>query len=85
MLGLESDNQITYYAGPIKITICGWSEKITLSTTTEWDYLLDEAKEIAIQAWELDKENIIREKNKITIKTNYNTIKLYIEHSIILT
>lgn len=82
-LGFKSDNLIIYYAGPIKISISGWSECITLSTNSKWKHLLSECLEIAKEAWELDDNSITFKENEVYIKYNFNNIKLYIEHSII--
>lgn len=83
-LNIESDNQITYYAGPIKIEICGWNEEIKISCKEKWAYLLEECIETAKEAWELEDNQIFKENNLIKIKYNFKNIKLYIEHAIIL-
>jgi coenzyme F420-reducing hydrogenase alpha subunit len=84
---MESDNQINYYAGPIKINISGWTEEIEISSSKRWEHLLKEAVEIAKEAWEIEENQIEKEEEseKITIKIkyNYNNLKLYIEHNII--
>ena len=82
-MDLESDNQIIYFAGPIKISISGWDGYIVLESKKKWSYLLDECLEIAKEAWQVEDNQIKKEENKILIKYNYNNIKLYIEHSII--
>ena len=33
----ENINNIDYYAGPIKISICCWAEKIWLETNENWE------------------------------------------------
>lgn len=84
-LGYDSDNLLNYYAGPIKISINGYKEKITLSTTQNWKHLLKECFEISKSAWEIDENNteIEIKELEITIKYNINIISLYIEYSII--
>jgi len=87
-LGLKSDNQIKYYAGPIKIEISGWDECIKLSSKKKWKWLLNECLEIAKEAWEVSNDQISFNNDddtseEIIIKYNFKNIKLYIEHSII--
>lgn len=85
-LGYDSDNLLLYNAGPIDISISGWSEEIILSTNNIWKHLLPQVLEIATEAWNLNqlpKNNIQLYDSKIIIKYNYVTLKLYIEHSII--
>ena len=87
-LGLNSDNQIKYYAGPIKIEISGWDGCIKLSSKKKWKWLLNECLEIAKEAWEVSNDQISFNNDddtseEIIIKYNFKNIKLYIEHSII--
>lgn len=81
----ESDNLISYYAGPVKISINGWNELITLSVKKKkWEFLLKECLQTAIEAWEIDDSNeLIYKELSISIKYNFKNIKLYIENSII--
>lgn len=87
LLGFNSDNLITYFAGPIKIKICGWTEEIEISCKKKWDYLLDEVLDVAKNAWEIEENQIKWDKDdnktKIIIKYNFKNIKLYIEHNIV--
>ena len=87
LLGFRSDNEIIYYAGPVKIEISGWSGFITLSSKKKWEYLLKECLLIAKEAWEVLEEQISYEYEdnmaKIKIQYNFQNLKLYIEHSII--
>ena len=41
-LGYESDNQLHYYAGPVKIMTSGYDQTITLSTNSMWKHMLPE-------------------------------------------
>ena len=88
-LGLKSDNEIIYYAGPVKIEISGWSGLIKLSSKKKWKWLLEECLEVAKEAWEVENDQISfksDERNEqILIKYDYKNIKLYIEHSIVFT
>jgi hypothetical protein len=88
LLGIESDNQINYYAGPMKISISGWSEKIEISCKKKWEYLLEEVVDIAKKAWEVNDDQIKFEAEnnvkKVIIKYNYKNLKLYIEHAVVL-
>jgi len=88
-LGLKSDNEIIYYAGPVKIEICGWNGLIKLSSKKKWEWLLKECLEVAKEAWEIENDQVSFKSNDINevieIKYNFNNIKLYIEHSIIFT
>jgi len=83
MLGLDSDNLIIYDAGPINISISGWSEEITIKTDERWEYLLEEVIEVVGKAWGVQDEDIIQKVNPIVIKLNYKILLRYIEHSII--
>lgn len=83
-LGYESDNLINYYAGPVKISICGFDNTICLKTNSNWEYLLLECLETAKEAWKInDLNKITIKKNEILIKYNFENLKLYIEYSII--
>ena len=63
-----------YMAGPIKISVCGWSEKISISTTKRWEYLLEDIIPIITEAWCISKNDIMTKTNPITIKTNHKII-----------
>lgn len=78
-----SDNNIFYFAGPMYISISGWSEEITITTTTQWCYLLPEILTVAIEAWGLTDNDFILCGCDIKIKINFKILKLYIEHAII--
>jgi hypothetical protein len=39
----ETINNIDYYAGPVKISICCWAEKIYLEVNKKWEKSLKEA------------------------------------------
>lgn len=80
----QADNLLTYFAGPLKISICGWTETITISTTTNWLHLLQKIIPTIKQAWNLTEEQITINNNNISIKLTYQTILLYIEHIIII-
>jgi hypothetical protein len=62
-LNLESDNNIIYNAGPIEISISGWSEEIILSSKKRWNKLLKECFIIAKEAWEIEDNQIFFEEN----------------------
>ena len=65
--GCDSDNLINYNAGPVSISISGWSEEIIISTNDMWDFLLPQFLEIAEEAWclnELPKHDIKINKSK---------------------
>ena len=78
-----SDNLIIYKAGPVNISISGWSEEITISTDSRWEYLLPEVLVLVRDAWAVKDENVVCSTNPIKIKLNYEILKLYIEHCII--
>ena len=84
ILESESSNLIIYYAGPLEISISGWTELITIKSKNEkWNYLLTDCLEAAKQAWNVKDEAIVLYKDKIEIKYNFEMIKLYIEHYIL--
>jgi len=70
-IGEESDNLITYYAGPVKVSVSGWNEYIILSTNEKWKHLLKEATEIAIIAWEVDEKDIEYSEQEVKIKYSF--------------
>ena len=83
-LGYESDNQIHYYAGPVKIKTYGTDQTITLSTSYMWKHMLPECLEIAKYAWEVEDEDVISiTETEIVIRYNLKIINLYLENSII--
>jgi len=84
MLGCTTDNMIIYDAGPIKISISGWDEKINITTEERWSHLLPEFIITATEAWDLQAQQIkYISPTNIEIHYNFNNLKLYIEHSII--
>jgi len=83
--GDDSDNQIIYFAGPVKISISGWNEIILLSIENiKWKEMLEECLMVAKEAWELDDDQITIKEKEIEIKYNFKNLKLYIEHNIII-
>ena len=78
-----SDNLIRYFSGPIRVDICCFKEEILISTDDCWYYLLDEFLLVARIAWKLEDKNISKKNNTIIIKIDYNTLKLYLEYSIV--
>jgi len=83
-LGLTSDNQIFYEAGPISVQARGWSKTITISTTTPWKDLLPDATQAAKDAWDLTDDQIISQTDtSITFTYTLDNISKYIELSII--
>ena len=83
-IGEESDNLIIYFAGPVKISISGSDDQISLSINNiKWNSLLMECLEIAKEAWEIKDEQITIQQKEITIEYNFQNLKLYIEHNII--
>ena len=83
-IGEKSDNLIIYFAGPVKISISGWNDQISLSINNiKWNSLLMECLEIAKEAWEIKDEQITIKEKEITIEYNFQNLKLCIEHNII--
>ena len=83
-LGYESDNQLHYYAGPVKIMTSGYNQTITLSTNYIWKHMLLDCLETAKNAWGIKDEDIISIKEEdIVIKYNLEIINLYLENTII--
>ena len=78
----ETINNIDYYAGPVKISICCWAEEIYLEVNEKWENSLKECLETAKKAWCLKDEQIKIEGHKATISFDYNNLKHYIEHRI---
>ena len=81
----ENDNKIAYSAGPAEVTICAFQEQITIFFDRGYEFLMNDFLLVATAAWELDKlpEGSIQvHKTTITINFNYNTLKMYIEHTI---
>lgn len=81
----RTSNLIIYDAGPINISISGWSEEIIISSSNKkWDYLIPEILSIAKEAWEINDDDLKSvNRNKVVIRLNYKILKLYIEHNII--
>lgn len=78
------DNLLNYNVGPLKVTLCPWSEKITvLSPFSKWNYLLNFFLETAKEAWELSEDQIFLHDNVLIIALNYETLKLYTAHAIV--
>jgi len=83
-IGEKSDNLIIYFAGPVKISISGWNDQISLSITNiKWSFLLTECLEIAKEAWEVKDEQVTIKEKEITINYTFENLKLYIEHNIV--
>ena len=79
----NSYNCIDYYAGPIYISISGWNNTITIDVPDQWSFMLDDVLFAATAAWELCETDIVLEKNKIIINTNFKILSLYISHYIV--
>jgi hypothetical protein len=81
----DNDNLLSYSAGPIDISICGWTETILIKTTETWAFLLPAILPILKEAWAIENHQIyLNNKTTITIKLTYTTILLYIEHIIVI-
>ena len=83
-IGEESDNLIIYFAGPVKISISGSDDQISLSINNiKWNFLLMECLEIAKEAWNIKDEQITIREKEITIDYNFENIKLYVEYNVV--
>ncbi len=83
LIDTEDSNSINYNAGPMKISICCWKEEIKINCSEKWNYLIEKILITIEEAWNLKKEQIEVKNNEITIKFNFENLKLYIEHQII--
>jgi hypothetical protein len=80
----DCDNLLNYNAGPLKVTISGWEETILVkSPSPQWDHLLPSFLECAKLAWRLNDNDITFSTNEIKINLTYESLKLYIEHTIV--
>jgi len=80
-----TDNLINYSAGPVDISISGWSREVVLKlSSTQWAYMLNDLERTAMAAWDFKECDIVY-KDALTLKLslNYNSICLYIEHNIL--
>ena len=83
-IGEESDNLIIYFAGPVKISISGSDDQISLSINNiKWNFLLMECLEIAKEAWNIKDEQITIREKEIAIDYNFENIKLYVEYNVV--
>ena len=70
----ENWNLINYYAGPIKISICGLNEEIKIEADEIWQKLLTECIETIKEAWKIEEKQIKIEKNSIKLNTISKTL-----------
>lgn len=79
----ENDNLIIYSAGPMDISISGWSGLITIKTIQQWAYLMPEIIDIIKVAWGVDDTKITKiSDTEIAITYDFEILKKYIEHVI---
>ena len=83
-MAFESDNEISYFAGPIYIKLSIPYNTITIVNTSDFNFkvsdLLDELK----NAWAFNDSDIIESNDNIVkIKYNFNILNNYLAYSII--
>lgn len=76
-------NNIIYDVGPATIYLSAWGEEIKIICNPKWQEDLLQIFEVAKIAWNIDSEFSINP-GEIIIKLNYNILKHYVEHLIVL-
>jgi len=83
-LGFESDNEISYYAGPILISLDTINKVITIENKSEFEFKISDLISELKNAWSFNEANIIKsDDNIIIIKYDLDILNNYLSYSII--
>lgn len=83
-MGFESDNEISYYAGPILISLDTINKVITIENKSEFEFKISDLISELKNAWSFNEANIIKsDDNIIIIKYDLDILNNYLSYSII--